>query len=72
MAAAACYAMFGAFMVSYLQTARRAPRFMHRAILASIAGSVICVTPALWDRYALSFALSIPFGVVQIVLALVS
>ncbi len=71
MAAAACYAMFGAFMVSYLQTARRAPRFMHRAILASIAGSVICVTPALWDRYALSFALSIPFGVVQIVLALI-
>lgn len=69
-AAAACYAFFGMFMVSYLQTAKRVPRLMHRIMLSSVVGSVICVSPALWDHYALSFALSIPFGVVQIVMAL--
>lgn len=71
LAAAACYCLFGVFMVSYLQTGSRAPRLMHRVMILAVVGNVICVSPALFDYYALSFALSIPFGSLQIIMALV-
>lgn len=62
-AAAACYCAFTFFMISYLDTRRNAPPWLHRMVLVSAVGNALCVTPALFDRYALSFAASIPFGV---------
>lgn len=62
-AAAACYCTFTFFMISYLDTRRNAPAWLHRTVVASAVGNALCVTPALFNMYALSFAASIPFGV---------
>jgi diguanylate cyclase (GGDEF)-like protein len=70
LAAAASYCLFGVFMVSYLHTGSTAPRLMHRIMVFALVGNVLCVTPAVFNHYALSFALSIPFGVTQIIMAL--
>lgn len=70
LAAAASYCLFGVFMVSYLHTGSTAPRLMHRIMLFALVGNVLCVTPAFFNHYALAFALSIPFGITQIVMAL--
>lgn len=70
LAAAVSYCLFGVFMVSYLHTGSTAPRLMHRIMLFALVGNVLCVTPAFFNYYALAFALSIPFGVTQIVMAL--
>lgn len=69
-AAALAYATFGVFTVSYLDTARNAPRWMHRLLWGSLIGNLLAVSPALYNYYALSFALSIPVGTTQIVTAL--
>lgn len=69
-AAALSYLLFGVFMMTYLDTRQNAPRWMHRVIVWASFGNLLAVTPAIFGFYALSFALSIPFGVTLIVFAM--
>lgn len=69
-AAAACYVTFGLFVMVYLDTRRQAPLWVHRVLQFATFGNALCVSPALLGHYALPFALSIPFGVTEIVTAL--
>jgi diguanylate cyclase (GGDEF)-like protein len=62
-AAAACYGTFAIFNISYLDTRRNAPSWAHRLLVVLAIGNALCVMPALFDGYALSFAASIPLGV---------
>lgn len=71
-AAAACYCTFSVFMISYLDTRRALPAGLHRTVVGSAIGNALCVTPALFNHYALSFAMSIPFGVTLMVSAFAS
>jgi two-component system, sensor histidine kinase LadS len=68
-AAAACYFTFGLFTIHYLDTRRNVPLWLHRTLVGATWGSGLCITPAFFNYYALSFAVSIPFGVVLMVTA---
>lgn len=69
-AAAACYVTFGLFVMAYLDTRRQTPMWVHRVLQFATFGNALCVAPALFNHYALPFALSIPFGVTEIITAL--
>ncbi|MGE5450535.1 MAG: 7TM diverse intracellular signaling domain-containing protein [Acidobacteriota bacterium] len=69
-AAASCYVTFGLFVMDYLETRRNVPLWVHRTLQVATFGNALCVTPALFGHYALPFALSIPFGVTEIITAL--
>lgn len=68
-AAAACYCTFGLFMLAYLDTRHSVPRWLHRVLVGATVGNVLCITPAFFNVYALTFALTIPFGVTLMVSA---
>ncbi|TAK77750.1 MAG: diguanylate cyclase [Aquabacterium sp.] len=69
LAAAACYCTFGLFAMSYLDTRRNARPWQQRLLAWGTAGNALGALPALFDWYAPTFALSIPFGVMLIVAA---
>jgi len=69
-AAAACYCTFVFFIISYVDTPRHAPAWMRRIMVASAVGNALCIAPALFNGYALSFAASIPFAVTLMVVTL--
>ncbi|MDE2402769.1 MAG: GGDEF domain-containing protein [Burkholderiales bacterium] len=69
-AAAACYCMFGIFVMEYLETSRNLPGWLHRTLLGSTWGNVLFITPALFNVYGMSFAASIPVGVTLMVASL--
>jgi diguanylate cyclase (GGDEF)-like protein len=69
-AAAACYFTFGIFSMSYLNTRSNVPRWMHLSLMAVTWGNVLAAMPALFNHYALSFAASIPCGLVMILSAM--
>ena len=55
---AACFAGFGAFLVSYLDTRRHLPRGLHRALVVATVANGLSALPALFGVYAIAFALS--------------
>jgi len=69
-APAACYCTFVTFIVSYVDPDGKAPRWMRRIFVATAVGNGLCVMPALFNWYALSFAASIPFAVTLMLVTL--
>ena len=67
LAAAACYCTFGLFAMSYLDTRRNTRPWQQRLLVWGTAGNALGTLPALFDWYAPTFALSMPFGVMLIV-----
>ncbi len=62
--ASASYCGFGLFMMSYFNTEHRMPKWMNKLMAGAIALNALCIIPACLDRYALSFELGIPAGVI--------
>ena len=69
-AAAACFFTFGQFSMYYLHTRRNVKAWMHKLLICATWGSLLSVTPAIFNHYALSFAISSPFGIILMVSAI--
>lgn len=57
----AAVATVGLFQIHYLDVRRQAPR-LHKALMAVVVLNLLCMLPPLFGFYALAFALSIPAG----------
>ncbi len=68
-AACICYVSFGLFALEYLNIKREAPRWLYRAYLGSIGLNLITPLPAFFGFYALTFATSLPTGILMVLIA---
>lgn len=62
--ATASYCCFALFMVGYLNTGQRVPRWMNQLMMVAVLINALCIIPACFDHYALAFELNIPAGIV--------
>lgn len=67
--AALCYCTFGLFVMEYLCVKRDAPRWLYLANWIAILANAFTLLPPLLGFYALSFAVSVPVGVVMMFFA---
>lgn len=70
--ASLCYCMFGLFAMEYLNVKRDAPRWLYFVNWAAILSNFLTLVPPLLGFYALSFALSVPTGLIMIIFAVVT
>ncbi|HVL00640.1 MAG TPA: diguanylate cyclase [Dongiaceae bacterium] len=66
-AAGICYCTFGLFVLEYLSVKRDAPRWLYLTNRVAVFSNVLTLLPPLLGYYALSFALSVPTGILIII-----
>lgn len=67
-----CYISFGLFALDYLEIKTRAPQWLYQALRWAIGVNLLVCTPAFFGYYALTFAISLPAGVLMVILAVTS
>ncbi|MGJ8668287.1 MAG: 7TMR-DISM family protein [Oceanococcus sp.] len=71
-AASICYVSFGLFALEYLNIRQAAPQWMYRGYWLAIGLNLLATLPAFFGYYALTFAISLPLGVMMVVMAVSS
>lgn len=70
--AAACFFTFGLFITHYLDTRHSVAPWLHNTLIGTAWGSLLSVTPAFFNFYALPFVLSTPLEIVMMGVAMIA
>ena len=71
-AVAGCFATFGAFAMSYLDTRRQLPPGLHRSMFVLTIANGLSALPALFGVYAMTFALGIVLSLALMALSVLA